>query len=135
MDGCNIRKQSRHCREAPLGSLSACKTVDVLDDIRWDFDLKNRCQFINDSLVHHILENGELSPCCNHLFQFFVFSSGIPQGTFHCLAYLGIFRHTVYRHTPPCPFPVGGKNIRPSPALYRNSALPFLFERKENLLN
>lgn len=64
MDGCNIRKQSRHCREAPLGSLSACKTVDVLDDIRWDFDLKNRCQFINDSLVHHILENGELSPCC-----------------------------------------------------------------------
>lgn len=64
MDGCDIRQKSRYCCEAPFGSPFACKMVDVLDDIRWDRDVKDRCQFLNDSLASHKAGNGEADPCC-----------------------------------------------------------------------
>lgn len=54
MDGCNIRQKSRYCREAPFGSPFACKTMEVLDDIRRNPDVKDRCQFMNDSMAYHM---------------------------------------------------------------------------------
>lgn len=64
MDGCNIRQKSRYCREAPFGSPFACKTMEVLDDIRRNPDVKDRCQFMNDSMAYHMPGSGEASPCC-----------------------------------------------------------------------
>ncbi len=64
MDGCDIRQKSRYCCEAPFGSPFACKMVDVLDDIRWDRNMKDRCPFLNDRLASHKAGNGEADPCC-----------------------------------------------------------------------
>lgn len=64
MDGCNIRQKSRYCREAPFGSPFACKTMEVLDDIRRNPDVKDRCQFMNDSMAYHMPGSGKASPCC-----------------------------------------------------------------------
>lgn len=64
MGDCGIRQKDRYCREAPLGSPFACKTMEVLDDIRWDPDMKERCQFLDDSLAYHTPGSGEPSPCC-----------------------------------------------------------------------
>lgn len=64
MDGCNIRQKSRYCREAPFGSPFACKTMEVLDDIRRNPDVKDRCQFLNNSMAYHMPGSGKASPCC-----------------------------------------------------------------------
>lgn len=58
---CQIRREERYCREAPLGNPFPCEIV------KGDFTaLPEGCQFVDHDLAYHSAGDGEPDPCCKN---------------------------------------------------------------------